>query len=171
MQLSSRWVRVERQESASCPALSLDRSAAGAFQSYVNGYLGFSVKRAGILYGRFLEDGTAMVDAIFEPRQQGSALSVAVEPGTREEEIADSVATMLGMQRVGWVFSQSIAEREHVLSAEEVVQMARFQQACGGGKGVTAVVSLWEEEEGKHVVHFEAFQVTRNTAEQSRESG
>lgn len=63
-------------------------------------------------------------------------------------------------QKVGWIFSQTVAEREHVLSAEEVVQMARWQRACGG-RGASAVVSLWEEEDGRTQVHVEAYCVSK----------
>lgn len=61
--------------------------------------------------------------------------------------LADSLASMMGMSKVGVIFSQSTAEREHELSAEEVVLMAQWQGLCEGG-GACGVVSLWEEDDG-----------------------
>ena len=187
-QLVARWVRIETQKTASCSTLFLDAAAAGSFQSYVSGYQAFSIKRGGIMYGTIDEEsGNVHVEAIYEPPQQGSAHSLTfladddttnehvAAQAQHEMEMADQVAYMMGLQRVGWVFSQSVAEREHALTAEEVVAMARMQQRCAAGKGVTAVVSLWETEPAtdtspaKTAVHFEAFQVSDQLVELVRD--
>jgi len=159
--LSSRWERIEREKEGSAPPrVSFDQGAAGAFQGYIQQYLSFSSKRGGVMYGTFEEDGGVRVEAIYEPRQEGGPLALDMKRGTGEEELADSIAAMLGLSKVGVIFSQSTAEREHELSAEEVVLMARAQRECGG-QGVTAVVSLWEEDDGARNVHFEAYCVSR----------
>jgi len=158
--LSARWARIERPKEGVCSAVSFDGRAVAQFEAYVSGYLAFTVKRGGIMYGTFGEDGAVHVEAIYEPPQHGSGLSLAIEEDVGEQHVVDTLATSMGLQKVGWIFSQTVAEREHVLSAEEVVQMARWQRACGG-RGASAVVSLWEEEDGRTQVHVEAYCVSK----------
>jgi nuclear protein localization family protein 4 len=55
--------RVERQDVAPAALLSLDADAANGFQSYVQGALGFSIKRGGILYGTVEELPEEMAEA------------------------------------------------------------------------------------------------------------
>jgi hypothetical protein len=59
---------------------------------------------------------------------------------------------------VGWIFAQSTRERDFIMSAEEVCQMAAVQAELGE-RAVTAVVSMSVTEEGTPEIHFEAFQV------------
>lgn len=47
--------RIERQESGAVAGASFDGRALDAFQSYVSAALAFNIKRAGILYGRWVE--------------------------------------------------------------------------------------------------------------------
>lgn len=77
--MAARWERIEREKDGGPPALSFDHAAARAFQEYVGAYMAFSAKRGGIMYGTVLEDGTVRVEAIYEPRQHGSPLSLAFE--------------------------------------------------------------------------------------------
>lgn len=88
--------RIERQEEPHCASVSFDMHAANAFQSYVQSALAFSIKRGGILYGSVDDDGNVLVDAIYEPPQQGTADSVVLERGTEEERMVDVIARGLG---------------------------------------------------------------------------
>lgn len=74
--LLAKQVRMERQEKAAIAATSFDSFAAHAFQAYIQSALDFSIKRCGILYGR-LEGDIVLVDAIYEPEQQGKTERMA----------------------------------------------------------------------------------------------
>ncbi|CAG9461484.1 unnamed protein product [Pedinophyceae sp. YPF-701] len=165
--LVARQVRVERQEAPKCTGVSFDTQAANAFQSYVSSYLGFSVKRGGVLYGTVdAETGAVTVEAIYEPPQKGTKTTLELERGTPQEAAADAIAAALGLRRVGWVFSQAtgVADKDHVLSADEVAQMGAWQAEIGP-EAVTAVVSSYSDEEGgAPEVHFEAFQASEQLA-------
>ena len=58
--------------------------------------LGFSIKRAGILYGTIDEERRVRVDVVYEPPQQGSADSVVMERHSEEEQRAEEIAKFLG---------------------------------------------------------------------------
>ncbi|KAK9919102.1 hypothetical protein WJX75_009428 [Coccomyxa subellipsoidea] len=161
-ELVAKQTRIERQEAPHASSASFERHAADAFQSYVQGAIAFSIKRGGLLYGSVDDEGKVSIAAIYEPPQSGSAESLQLERGTEEEERADFVAKQLGLQKVGWIFAQSTRERDFIMSAEEVCQMAAMQAELGE-RAVTAVVSMSVTEEGTPEIHFEAFQVSDQT--------
>ncbi|KAK9826206.1 hypothetical protein WJX81_008221 [Elliptochloris bilobata] len=158
-ELIAKQTRIERQETPHCASVSFERHAANAFQRYVAGALNFSIKRGGLLYGSMGEGGHVRVDAIYEPAQEGSADSLRLERGTEQETRADFIAERLGLQKVGWIFTQSTKARDFIISGEEAAQMAAVQ-ADMGETAVTAVVSLAPSEDGGSEAHFEAFQVS-----------
>jgi len=166
-QLMAKQTRIERQEEAKISSVSFDRNAANAFQAYSMNVLGFSIKRAGLLYGTVDEEGCVRVDAVYEPPQQGSVDSVVMERQTEEEGRATELAKHLGLQPVGWIFSRSTKERDFIMSAEEVSQMAA-NMAEVGEHAVTVVVALADSEEGQYV-HFEAFQCSNQACKLQRE--
>ena len=65
-------------------------------QSYAMNALGFSIKRAGILYGTIDEECNVRVNVVYEPPQQGSADSVVMERHSSEEQRAEDIAKYLG---------------------------------------------------------------------------
>lgn len=165
--LSAMQTRIERQEEPTISAVSFDRNSANMFQAYSMSALGFSIKRAGIIYGTVDEEGNVMADVIYEPPQQGSAESVVIERGTEEEQKAEELAGYLGLKKVGWIFSRSTAERDFIMSTEEVCQMADFMNEIGDF-AVTVVVALADSDEGQYV-HFEAFQCSQQAAKLQKE--
>ena len=91
--------RIERQETPRCASLSFDGQAANVFQacalaappsrgsahsrarrSYINQALGFSIQRAGFLYGETDAEGNVKAHFIYEPPQQAR---IAATPRTR----------------------------------------------------------------------------------------
>jgi hypothetical protein len=154
--------RLERQETPKCASVSFDAQAVNAFQSYVHSAMAFSIKRGGVLYGTIGEGGEVLVHAIYEPPQQGTADSLRMERGDRDEAAADAVADALGWRKVGWIYSQSTKERDFICSAEEICQMAAIQDEMGEN-AVTAVVALFppdpDDPHAAPEVHVEAFQV------------
>lgn len=57
------------------------------------------------------------------------------------------------MKKVGWIFAQSSEERDFIVSASELQQMAAIQSEIGE-TAITAIVSL-DMTEGEGHVHFE----------------
>lgn len=152
----AKQTRIERQEKGHVESVSFDRAAAVTFQQYVQAALAFSIKRGGLLYGTVDEAHRVRVELIYEPPQRGSAESLQLERGTSEEAAADALAASLGYCRVGWIFAQSTQERDFIMSAAELVQVARMQSEVGESC-VTVVVSFEPNDAGGHI-HFEAFQ-------------
>mmetsp|Transcript_35576 Transcript_35576/g.79001 ORF Transcript_35576/g.79001 Transcript_35576/m.79001 type:complete len:414 (+) Transcript_35576:354-1595(+) len=152
----AKQVRIERQEKARIESVSFDRHAADSFQSYVQRALSFNIKRGGLLYGRVEEGGKVMVDFIYEPPQEATAVALTLNRRTEEEAQVDFLAGLLGYKKVGWIFSQSKAERDFIMHTEELLQTAAMQDELGE-TCATVVVSWDDNEEGGHV-HFEAFQ-------------
>lgn len=165
--VSARTVRIERQDKAKCESVSFDRSAADAFQRYVQGALGFSRARCGWLYGSSDDAGNVRVQWVYEPPQEGGRHVAVVRRDLEEERRADAVAAAFGLRRVGWVLAQAFDKsRECILSDVELRQAAAAQSECGE-LGVTVLVT-WDDagdeqaagaegRTGGHV-HFEAFQ-------------
>jgi len=96
---------------------------------------------------------------IYEPNQQGDLHGV-IEMQDEYADRAEQLAQLLGMQRVGWVFSHSGQDREHPLTNNDIVRMAEMQ-AKYGESFVTVVVSPNEKMQAK----FEAFQVSKQCVE------
>eukprot|EP00891_Asterochloris_glomerata_P003233 jgi/Astpho2/3233/e_gw1.00052.38.1_t len=157
-QLIAKQTRIERQDAPHCASVSFDRHAANSFQAYNQQALAFSIKRGGILYGNKDEEGNVQVHAIFEPQQEGSAEHLQIQRGSEEEARADFIARGLGMEKVGWIFTQSSKERDYIMHTQEICQMAQWQHELGE-HCVTGVVTLESGDEGSQV-HFEAFQVS-----------
>lgn len=88
------------------------------------------------------------------PVQEGSQESLRLERHTEEEGRIRFLAEIFGWRCLGWIFAQSRKDREYILSAEEVGQMAAVQDEFGNDS-VTGVVSMSTDGD----VHFEAFQV------------
>ncbi|KAA6426613.1 MAG: NPL4 1-like [Trebouxia sp. A1-2] len=113
---------------------------------------GFGAKmtRGGILYGNKDEEGNVTVHAIYEPPQEASPETLQMERETEEEMRADFIAKSLGMEKVGWIFTQSSKERDYIMNSEEISQMAAWQDEVGE-HCVTGVVSLAVSDEGSDV--------------------
>lgn len=171
----ARQTRIERQETPRCPSLSFDTEAANAFQLYVREALAFSVQRGGFMYGRVGDGGEVLVDFIYEPPQEGTRDSLRLLRDAEEEKRVASIAEGLGMEWVGFIFSQSLggggegaAPRDYTLSGAELRQAAALHAESGSPSFALAIVKLTPggggEEDGggggELEVHFEAFQLS-----------
>lgn len=163
--VAARTVKIERQDKARCASVSFDRSAADSFQRYVQGALGFSRARCGVLYGTSDDEGNVRVEWVYEPPQEGTkhvarwseeeedggmGAAGGAGGGSGERARADAVAAAFGLRRVGWVLAQAHDRaRDYILSDVELRQAAQQQHLCGE-LGVTVLVT-WDdggEEEG-----------------------
>lgn len=160
--LIARQMRVTRQESSHCDAVSFDRGAADAFQRYVADALAFGVKRGGFMYGSVGDAACVSVDFIYEPPQQGTEDALLLLRDPDEEALVEAVALGLGMRRVGFIFTQTVGQNkvDYTMSAAEVLQAAEMHAASGLKEWVTAIVKLEVNDDGAADVHFEAFQMS-----------
>jgi len=160
--LIARQTRIERQEKPHCGSLSFDRDAANAFQHYVHESLAFSVKRGGFMYGTVNEEGEVMVDFIYEPPQHGTEESLLLLRDPDEEKRVETLATGLGMRKIGFIFTQTVSQnkRDYTLSNVEIRQAAELHAESGFEGWATAIVKLEVNEGGGADVHFEAFQLS-----------
>lgn len=102
-------------------------------------------QRIGFLFGRYEVHADvplgirANVSVIYEPPQETSADCVRLLPDDREA-VVDELANALGLRRVGWIFTDLIAEDaqagtvkhfrnidSHFLSAQECIMAGHFQ--------------------------------------------
>lgn len=165
--ITAKQRRIERQDKAHVESVSFDRNAANVFQSYVQSALAFSIKRGGILYGTVDEASNLRVEFVYEPPQEGGADTLLLERGTPEEAQVDFLAELMGLKKVGWIFTQSNKQRDYIISGAEVLQMAQMQGELGENS-VTVVVTFDPNEQGGNV-HFEAFQCTDQAVQLAKE--
>ncbi|KAK9084087.1 hypothetical protein Scep_030558 [Stephania cephalantha] len=155
--LIAKQMRISRQESPHCEAVSFDRDAANVFQHYVNETLAFAVKRGGSC-----TEGKVEVDFIYEPPQQGTEDRLVLVRDPEEENLVEAIAIGMGMRRVGFIFTQTISQSkgDYTMSNSEVAQAAELHGESGLKEWVTALVKLEVNEDGAADVHFEAFQLS-----------
>lgn len=165
--ISAKQTRIERQDKAHVESVSFDRSAADVFQSYIKAALAFSIKRGGLLYGSVDESKNVKVEVIYEPPQEGTADTLLLHRNSPEEQQADFIAELLGLKKVGWLFSCSSKERDFITSTAEIKQMAAMQDELGPSS-VTVIVTYDATDGGGHV-HFEAFQCTEQCVKLCKE--
>ncbi|XP_025602595.2 nuclear protein localization protein 4 homolog isoform X4 [Athalia rosae] len=158
---------------------------ASLVERFLNYWRSTGHQRVGYLYGRY-EINTdvplgirAVVAAIYEPPQESTRDTVSLLPDPRQE-LVDELARILGLQRVGWIFTDLIADdvqkgtvkhvrniESHFLSAQECIMAGYFQNqhpnACRfspsgyfGSKFVTVCVTG----DDKNQVHMEGYEVS-----------
>lgn len=118
---------IKAQEESFASSVSVDHDAAFSFQAnLVN--IGFQQQRLGFLYGRREELTQVFVDCIYEPPQCGTYQIYKLEnlqenPDAAESmKRADKLASLLGLERVGWIFSSK--PRKCIFSGKYVVTCA-----------------------------------------------
>ncbi|XP_075231078.1 nuclear protein localization 4 isoform X1 [Lycorma delicatula] len=142
-------------------------------------------QRIGFLYGRYEVHSDvplgirATVAAIYEPPQESSRDHVTLLPDDKEQ-IVEEIASQLGLRRVGWIFTDLVAEdlkkgtvkhvrnvNSHFLSAQECIMAGHFQNlhpnpcrfspnGCFGSKFVTICVTG----DATNQVHMEGYSVS-----------
>jgi len=157
--------KIKRQETSWVTGgVSLDTPSCDDFQRYLSQFQ-YRRSRFGYLYGSFLkeEDETkVVVECIYEPQQvadpdAAEGFEVLEDPN---EERVDSLAEMLGLTKVGWIFGHPTREKDIQLTGAEIIMAAELQLECNGGLGETPFVTVKVScgKDGK--VSFEAFQAS-----------
>jgi len=115
---------------------------------------GFFFQRFGLLIGQINDDDHSVhVDAIYEPPQEGNEEGF-VELEDPKAATVDGLINLLGLQKVGWIFSRK-KKPNAILTSEEVLSIAKYQLKYGNNF-VTIIVELTED----GLVNFEAYQVS-----------
>ncbi|XP_033630612.1 nuclear protein localization protein 4 homolog [Asterias rubens] len=142
-------------------------------------------QRVGILYGTYEHHKDvplgikATVSAIYEPPQKSTVNSLELLPDNNAE-VVEFVASKMGLRKVGWIFTDLVAEDltkgtvkhvrnmdAHFLSAEECIMAGELQnqhpnpcklatEGTFGSKFVTCIVTG----DSTNQIHTEAYQVS-----------
>ena len=67
----------------------------------------FVLQRGGYMYGKVDEEGNVQVEFIYEPPQEGTEDDLKLLANEEEQKRVDFIAATLGLERVGWIFSQT----------------------------------------------------------------
>jgi nuclear protein localization protein 4 homolog len=84
-------------------------------ERFLNFWRTTGYQRIGFLYGRYEAHADvplgirATVAAIYEPPQENSRDQVKLLPDERQE-VVDALARTLGLRRVGWIFTDLVAD-------------------------------------------------------------
>ncbi|EEB11784.1 nuclear protein localization, putative [Pediculus humanus corporis] len=154
-------------------------------ERFLNYWRSSGLQRVGFLYGKYEVHSDvplgirATVAAIYEPPQESSKDSINILPDDREQ-IVEELAQHLGLVRVGWIFTDLIADdvqkgtvkhvrniESHFLSAQECITAGYLQNqrpnpcrfsSTGffGSKFVTVCVTG----DSSKQVHMEGYQVS-----------
>jgi len=151
-------------------------------------------QRIGFLYGRYEHHPDvplgvkAVVSAIYEPPQEGTRDGVKLEPAEPEKEATlAAMAGNLGLQRVGWIFTDLVSESSgtvkhfrnietYFLSSQECITAGHYQNlhpnvtkaatsGRHGSKFVTVVVTGNQDNQ----VHMEGYMVSNQCMALARE--
>jgi nuclear protein localization protein 4 homolog len=197
--------KIQRQEHAICQQVSLDIPSISNFQAYLQRF-SFQQKRIGYLYGKFIpmedtdhknntsskSDTTTttkmkcVVEAIYEPSQRVDPTAaegcIVHDDNTEEEEIVSQIASLLGLQRVGWIFGHELRTSgttttttatgttsgtattdAYTLSSSEIIMAAELQLEAANGVHETpfVTVTVSPSSTGNGTVSVEAFQVSQ----------
>lgn len=155
-------------------------------EQFLNYWRTTSHQRIGFLYGYYETHKDvplgikATVVAIYEPPQQSSTDYIRLSLPDENERTVDEIAAGLGLQRVGWIFTDLVSEDlkkgtvkhtrngdTYFLSAQECMMAAHFQtihpNPCRlspdgyfGSKFVTVVVTGDKDNQ----IHMEGYQVS-----------
>lgn len=158
--------------------VSLETTAANDFQSYLRRFQ-FQRQQFGYLYGKFvpISDDTdkkddevkcnVIVEAIYEPPQEADPSApggFSMLEDEREEQV-DKLASLMGLEKVGWIYGHPPREKGFVMSSAEVIMAAELQLEQAQGVQPSPFVTIKVTVGDDANVSFEAFQVSRQCME------
>lgn len=127
----------------------------------------FGTELPGTEIKEVVQNKKVVVEAIYEPPQEACPESpegfvILDDP---MEETVDTVANMLGLTKVGWIFGHPPREKGFQMSAAEVIMAAELQLESAGGIEPTPFVTIKVTAGDDGNVSFEAFQVSKQCME------
>lgn len=151
--------KIKRQDEGSCSKAMIDRSIIQDFQAYMM-HFDYRKMRVGYLYGSFNKDKSVKVEAIYEPPQDNTDTSFTIldDPLARNVE---TLTNLLGLQKVGWIFSHPTREKGFHFSGAEILAAAEQQLEAAGGVDDTSFVTIKVTINEKSEMISEAYQVSK----------
>jgi nuclear protein localization family protein 4 len=127
----------------------------------------FGTELPGTEIKKEIKNQKVLVEAIYEPPQESCPDSPEgfVLLDDPMEETVDTLASMLGLTKVGWIFGHPPREEGFQLSASEVIMAAELQLESAGGVEPTPFVTVKVTVGDDGNVSFEAFQVSKQCME------
>ncbi|XP_063720668.1 nuclear protein localization protein 4 homolog isoform X3 [Symsagittifera roscoffensis] len=141
-------------------------------------------QRMGYMFGNYRQHETipngirAVVSAIYEPPQRNTEQNIELLDDVKESQV-QQLATQLGMHKIGWIFTDLMAERENVikctrdngegskLSAEECIMAGELQnrkprvcEKCKPGVFGSKFVTICVTGDTSNQIHFEGMMVS-----------
>ncbi|CAE8635836.1 unnamed protein product, partial [Polarella glacialis] len=118
------------------------KTLVGLMEKRYGSLLENAMHRVGWMYGYYLEDnnydeGTrAIMEGIYEPPQemQGEMAHPKDDP---HQARVDRIAESCGIERIGWIFTTLLLEDDTLLSPEEVLRIAGFQNETSSDQHFT----------------------------------
>eukprot|EP01039_Chlorochromonas_danica_P006049 gene6049-6662_t len=156
--------KVKAQDKPFCSLASVETTALGDFQTYCR-KLDFHSIRLGYLYGRVEEGNKVVAEVVYEPPQETTDLIFTLLDDPKAA-VVEGLASLLGLQKVGWVFSHPPREKSFHFSGPEVLFTAEQQLEAAQGVEETSFVTVkltLDPETEKTIV--EAFQVSKQCME------
>lgn len=188
-------VQQQKETWVGSQGVSLDQDSSNAFQSYLRnfafqrqrfGYLyGKFINedddpdqrpQSETLFGTELpgtevtlgaKNKKVIVEAIYEPPQTADpdAAEGFIALDDPMEDKVEALASLLGLQRVGWIFGHPPREKGFQLSSAEIIMAAELQIEAADGAKETPFVTVKVTAGDDGNVSFEAFQVSKQCME------
>jgi nuclear protein localization protein 4 homolog len=124
----------------------------------------FKRTRVAYLYGSFGDDNSVSVECIYEPPQENTDITFKILDDPLEDRVTQ-LANLLGLKKVGWVFTHPPREKGYQFSGYEVLTAAELQLECADGIEDTNFITVkcTLNEEGKP--DAEGYQVNKQCME------
>ena len=90
-------------------------------------------QRCGMMYGYYMEDPNyeggyrAVVEGIYEPPQHCIDDSPVVDPKDDFQPAVETIASALGLERIGFIFTSLGRHSDHLMTSKEVLRAAKMQ--------------------------------------------
>lgn len=155
--------KITNTKDSICTKATLDQDCVNSFISHMQAY-DFKRTRVGYLYGRFGEDNTVVVECMYEPPQENTEIAFVILDDPLEDRVA-SIASLLGLKKVGMIFAHPPREKGYQFSGYEILAAAEMQLECAQGVEDTPFVTVkcTLDEEGKP--ESAAYQVSKQCME------
>lgn len=153
--------KIKRQEASWCKGVQAFGAALDAFQNYLRVF-SFTRPVFAVLYGKKLDDGKVQVEAVYEVPQTFSEEEGLSLLDDEDEDRVEKLASMLGLERVGIMFSHAPRVKGFNFTADEILTSAAYQMEAGE-KSTFVTIKVTLRDDG--TTEIEAFQVSDQCVE------
>lgn len=155
--------KIKSCDTSFCTKVTMDEACVDNFIRFMQVF-DFKRTRVGYLYGNFGEDNTVNVECMYEPHQENTEVAFEILADPLEDRVT-SIASLLGLKKVGMIFAHPPREKGYQFSGYEILTAAELQLECAQGVKDTPFVTIkcTLNEEGKP--ESAAFQVNKQCME------